>query len=233
MALRRPDRSKTDKSVEKKPEEKTSKTSSVDNDLGPLRPQRRPRMMALGAALIVVAGLGGVALANNLSNSTEVVALGKDVSRGEAITAQDLIDVAIPNGSTGLDTIPAAQANSLVGKLATSDLHAGTTLSPSSVSTTLGVSSGEALVGVALSPSKVPATDLSDGDSVTLVQVAASGSASIENPKTFPATVVSVHTSSADSSVEVVDVQVDEDSAAQIASLASSEQIALILNSQD
>lgn len=229
-SLRRPDRLKTDKTDKRKSKEKSALPNS---DLGPLRPQRRPRMMALGAALVVVAGLGGVTLAQNLSDSYQVVAVGRDVPRGEAITAQDLISVEIPNGSTGLDTIPASQASSLVGKLATSDLHAGTTLSPDSVASTLGVQSGQALVGVALSPSKVPASTLESGDSVTLVQVADAGSASIENPETWDGTVVAVHTSSADSSVQIVDVQVAEDSAAQVASLASSDQIALILNSQD
>lgn len=225
-SLRRPDRSKTN-------EKKSAKSALSGGDLSPLRPQRRPRMMALGAALVVVAGLGGVALAQNLSDSYQVVAVGRDVPRGEAITPQDLINVEIPNGSTGLDTIPSSQASSLVGKLATSDLHAGTTLSPDSVASTLGVQSGHALVGIALSPSKVPASTLESGDSVTLVQVAAAGSASIENPQTWYGTVVAVHTSPSDSSVQIIDVQVAEDSAAQVASLASSDQIALILNSQD
>lgn len=228
-SLRRPDRSKTNEKKSKK----SAKSALSGGDLSPLRPQRRPRMMALGAALVVVAGLGGVALAQNLSDSYQVVAVGRDVPRGEAITPQDLINVEIPNGSTGLDTIPSSQASSLVGKLATSDLHAGTTLSPDSVASTLGVQSGHALVGIALSPSKVPASTLESGDSVTLVQVAAAGSASIENPQMWYGTVVAVHTSPSDSSVQIIDVQVAEDSAAQVASLASSDQIALILNSQD
>lgn len=234
-SLRRPARDKTTTSKDKEAHraKETDKTSVSEPQLDPLRPQRRPRMVALGIALVVISGLGGVALANNLSNSYSVVAVSKDVARGEQITASDLVDVKIPNGSTGLDTIPASQASSLVGQLAASDLHAGTTLSPDSLTDSLGVQDGTSLVGVALTPSQVPGSTLTDGDTVTLVQVAASGSASIEDPKTWTGTVVAVHTSASDSSVRVVDVEISEADAAQVASLAASDQIALILDSQD
>lgn len=189
--------------------------------------QRSPLMFVVGV-LVLVAGAVFGGFMWTTSDKTEVVAASADVQRGQVITDADLTTVRV-----GLDpslrTVPAAQRQTLIGKRAAVDLSAGTLLSPKQVTDALVPPSGMSVVAVPISSDLVPKVPILAGDSVRLVQTPAAGGELVKGGLAVTAEVVGV---TSDEPRTVVDVLVPNARAAELAALAASGRVALVLDSR-
>lgn len=199
----------------------------------PLRQRRNPRLAALGAVIITIGGLLGGWLFTQGGQTEPVVALKDAVVAGERISAEQVGTTQIPAG-TGLNTIPGADIDSLIGKYANASLPAGALLSPESVQDELFPPSGKSVVGVALKASQMPARGLLPGDTVRLVVTSAAGAAAStgeEQPPgtTWAATVMTVGTPSDDGTM-TTDFVLDTSASSSLAAAAGAGNVAVILD---
>lgn len=116
-------------------------------------------LLAAGAVLVVLGGLGAYGLATSASRRVAVVALAADVPWGQTITAADLIEAQIAT-DPALHPLAWTDRGSAVGHLAATDLHAGALLTDRDVMVGQIPAAGQALVGVAVKPGMLPATEL-------------------------------------------------------------------------
>ena len=196
---------------------------------------RRPWPWTAGAiALIVVGGLVSAAVWSSSANVDPVFVTSADLQRGDVIERGDLttLNLAADNSSSAytLD-----QVDDLLGKTAAVDLPAGSLLTPESVTDSLEVPRGQAIVGVSLAANQMPATPLVAGDSVQIVAVAtpaAVGGAGDAGADPITATVAAT-TFDEIANQTIVDVYVAENLAASLASRAAAGTVALYFNPAD
>lgn len=195
----------------------------------PVRPQRRWSLVAVGVALLAASVFGVTVLVSNASQTVEVVALSANVDRGEAIESQDLVLVQIPVDQADLATVPGEELDSLVGRVASADLIAGTTLAPGSTTTELLPAPGSSIVGLALSVGQLPNQPLQAGDTVRIVETPVSqGDPPTTTPQEFAATVLSV--AGGEGGYVLVDLEVADADAADVAARAFTGRVALVLD---
>jgi len=198
--------------------------------LTPPRMQRRPLLWALAIVLIAVGSLVAGYLVTVVGNTTSVVAVRTDVARGAVIQRDDLVEARI-NPDPNLSTVPTSQMDSLVGRRAAVDLHAGGLVSPQSVTDTVIPASGQALVGVALTRAQLPTQALKAGDRVQIVFTPrAQDPAPAKAPAFVPATVVNPPAGIEDSPQVVVDVTIDQAAAPNLAAFVATGRVALVLD---
>jgi hypothetical protein len=162
------------------------------------------------------------------STASEVVAVKVDVPRGQIISAEDLTTVRVTLDPS-LRTVPASDLQTLVGKRAGADLSAGTLVSPDQVIDVLLPPTGMSVVAVPIDAGLVPTVPILAGDTVRLVQTPAPGGELVASPLTVTAEVVNVTT---DDRGSVVDVLVPADKASELAALAATGRVALVLDSR-
>lgn len=196
----------------------------------PVRSQRRPMLLAAAIAFAVVCGVGSYFIGTNLNQNTQVVAIAADIARGDVITESDLGTVEVADADAS-HFITAEDVAEVVGQTALVDLPAGTVLTPSHLGEP-PVVDGTALVGATLLPTQMPATTLHAGDEVIIVATTGPGAAILDGVPTVEATVFAV-SQNAEAGTWGVDLSVDEDTAVQIAEIASTGNIALVLASAD
>lgn len=135
--------------------------------------QQRPRNRSWGlvtlAALLVV-GLGLVVAAWGLhaGQKESVLAAGKPVAKGQVIERSDLVSTSVA-GVAG--SIPVAQIDTVVGKTASVDLVAGQILTAPMYTSSAVPDAGQAVIGLALDPTRVPGAGLDPGDQVDVIAV--------------------------------------------------------------
>ena len=124
--------------------------------------------LVVGAALMVGFALAAVLWHMSTARRDPALALAVPVARGELVETSDLRVVYVASDDPIARLVP-AEANKIVGRVAVSDLAAGTLLTPANVASGIGVGPGEGLVGLALEPGQVPGTALVAGDVVNVV----------------------------------------------------------------
>ena len=92
---------------------------------GRARSRVRTQWMALGAALVVLAGLLVAWGLSNAADRVEVVQLASDVSAGDVFEATDLALASVAYDGAVVGLVPAGSLKSLVGRVAAIDLQAG------------------------------------------------------------------------------------------------------------
>lgn len=133
-----------------------------------LRSRRNPRWVALGIVAICLGAIASFFLYSQLSESHQVVAMRETVHRGSTITAADLSEVRV--GDTGgIATVPAAQLDGLIGKVAAYDLVQGSLLPVNAVTSSLPPDHGKAIIGIRVDTGRAPAGFLTSGSPVRLV----------------------------------------------------------------
>ncbi|MDN5562573.1 MAG: SAF domain-containing protein [Luteococcus sp.] len=198
-----------------------------------IRMQRSPLRIALAILCIVLAALGAAWGATKYRNTTDVVSVRQPVSRGEIIKREDLQSASITL-DPALHTIPKSQLESLVGKRAASDLPSGALVTPDSVSSDTFPPKGGSVVGIYLSNGQLPQTTLRAGATVRLVATPKSQDdmpANSAQQTTFTATVVQVR-QQGDSTHSSLDVLVSSNQATQVAALAATQRLAVILDGE-
>ena len=211
----------------------TSSTAPNEPSVLPAPPklQRRPVLAALAVVLVAAGSLLAAYLVTISSDARPVVAVRADIERGDVIAQSNLVEARI-NGDPALATVPFDQVGSLVGKRAAVDLHAGGLISPSSVTDVVLPASGQAIVGVALTPAQRPAYPLRAGDVVRIIFTPRpQDDLPRGTPTSVKATVVSVQ-DVVDANQVVVDVSVPANAAATVASIVGTSRVALVLDRQ-
>jgi len=144
------------------------------------RPARRQwGRFAIGLSVALLGGWLFAALYLSAGGRVAVAVVARDVDRFAVIEEGDLATERVAAGER-VQTIPGDEVDDLVGRVAATDLSAGTVLSPSHLveDETELLTEQEALVGTLLPPGAAPPA-LAGGDQVELVIV---GGASDEDP---------------------------------------------------
>lgn len=195
-----------------------------------VRPRRRPMLIAVGIATIVVCGLGTFYWVNASSNTVSVLTTSGAVARGDTLEIADFGTMQISSGQA-TNAIPAEQAETLVGQVATVDLPAGSLVTADNVAATVDAEAGMAVVGLPVSVTQLPNSPLRAGDTVQVVFTPPSqGEAPLGAPPIITATVHTVREAET-KDLTIVDVVVPVDEASTLAAWAATGRIALVIDS--
>lgn len=136
----------------------------------PAVPRRRgrSRLLLTGAVLAVLGALGGVVVAGQIGQREPSVAVARHVPFGQQIVDQDLRRVLLPP-DTGLALIEWSRLDEVAGRIAATDLLPGQVVTPDAVTTERLPGPGQAIVGVAVDPGRVPVTPLGARDQVLVI----------------------------------------------------------------
>ena len=202
-----------------------------------VRRRRRPVLWALGVAVVVVTTATGVLLVERSGDRVAVLAVGRAVPVGQAITGGDLRVARVAEDS-GLTPVRASDRDRVVGRVAAVELRPGTLLTAEEVTDATVPGAGEQVVGVALRAGQLPARGLRPGDRVLVVPVpgdqstsgGGSGAAATVGPtgESVRARVVQVGAASTAGTV-TVDLVVGQDVGERVAALASTGRVVLVL----
>lgn len=141
--------------------------------LAPAATRRRPALAALAVLLVVVGALGATSAVSRAGHRLPILVLARDVPEGATVTASDLTTVDV--AASGLASLPASAAGSVVGQRAALPLLAGTVLTRSALTVGPALLPGQEVVGLALRPGQLPAEGLSVGDQVSVILTTAPG----------------------------------------------------------
>lgn len=197
--------------------------------VAPHRLRRRPLWVVVAVALVSAGALLGVFLWQASTTTVEVVAVRADVGRGELITAADVGTVRV-SVDPALQTVPAGELASVVGKRAAVDLSQGALVTPAQLAERVVPEVGESVVGVPIAPGLMPAEGLRAGDRVRLVQTPGTGGEVTDTPRAIDAEVLRVTVGDTQT---VVDVIVPAATATELAARGATGKLALILDSRN
>jgi hypothetical protein len=185
--------------------------------------------------VVLVGGLIAFAGSQVLTKHTQVLAVAQDVPVGATIQGSDLT-VASVTKDPNLSPIPASDKSQIVGMVAQVGLVKGELLTRAQVGMSSGFTSGQQLVALPLKQGQFPARGLTPGQKVLIVATPGSGGAGSSSPGSASSgasgvtgTVAEVGPINQATQVTVIDVQVSEASGVQMAQLASTGNLALIL----
>lgn len=194
------------------------------------RRRRRPALLALAVAMVVLGALGAAYLTTSLGQTSSVIAIAREVPSGQTITAADLVEARI-SVDPALEPIPYGERDQVIGLVAVTTLTPGSLLTHDALTDQRLPAPGQQLVGVGVSAVQLPATALRPGDDVLLVPVA-TGSALAANevgaPGVVEATVVQSGPPGTDG-LRVVDVLVDAADGPDVAARAAAGLIAIVV----
>lgn len=198
------------------------------------RRRRRPALLALAVAMVVLGALGASFVATSLGRTSSVIALGEAVAWGETIEATDLVEARI-SSDPALSPILYADREQVIGMIAATDLTAGSLLTLDAVTAERFPPAGSQLVGVPVTAGQLPVTPLQPGDAVLLVPVATEGApseAGAARPGGVEATVARVGPAGVDR-LRVVDVLVDDSVGPDVAARAAAGLVVIIVLPHD
>ncbi|GAA1094957.1 SAF domain-containing protein [Nocardiopsis metallicus] len=190
--------------------------------------RRRPWLMVLGVLLITTCALAGAALVQSLDERTQVLVVAREVAIGQVLAEEDLVAAQV-SADPSVETVPADQADSVVGQTAVTPLSPGELVTRAKVDSDPLPESGHQLVAIALRPSQLPAQGLRVGDVVQVVSTPGEGGeVPTELPLSVAATVLRVGEADMDG-ITVVDVQTPETDGAVLAARVATGRIALVV----
>ncbi|ABW12026.1 SAF domain protein [Parafrankia sp. EAN1pec] len=156
------------------------------------RQRRRVPYLLLGVVLVVGCAAGGLVAGARVGSREPVLVLARPVTVGHVLVAADVREVRV--AADGVDTVPAGERDSVLGKPVAYSLPAGTVLSRAAVGAAQVPPPGEAIAAVALKAGQFP-SGLSAGSRVTVVVAPATSAVSTAaggGAQSWPATVVAV-----------------------------------------
>lgn len=195
-----------------------------------LPPPRRRRSLALvlaGVVLAAVCAVAAVSLARTGDDLVSVIGVASPVRFGEPIPETALRPVAA-RLDPGLRPVRWVDRDRLIGQVATTDLLPGSLITEAVVSGQPPVPAGSVVVGVAVRATQLPATAMTPRGLVLLVPSAATAGVLPEQWLPVRGMVLRVGDRDA-TGVRVVDVVVPADDGPQLASRASTGQVAIVL----
>ena len=132
-------------------------------------PSRWPE---LGAGLFVIAvfALAGAWFYADSNDREAVIAVRNSIERGQVVTVDDLRVVQVDSDDQ-LNLLGRDESGLVVGRIALTDLAAGTLVTPEQFAASGLIEPGEGIVGLALDPGEYPSLSIQPGDVVSVVQV--------------------------------------------------------------
>lgn len=198
----------------------------------PPRLRRRPVQIGLGVALVAFGALLAALVVVNLNTAAPVLALATDVSRGQPITQADLV-VAQVSPDPAISPVPAADVDTVVGQLATTDLSAGSLLVQGQTTGEQLPAAGQSIVVLTLPSTRVPTTGLQVGDPVRVVESppenAPAGEQVVE-PVVQSAEIAAVR-DVPEAELVVLDLILDEGASPTLAAAIATDRVSLVLDS--
>jgi hypothetical protein len=147
------------------------------NRAGRDRGSRRLSWVLLGILLIAGSILAFVLVTLAGTERTPILVAGNRIEAGSIIDVSDVV-VAQVAVDGDVDFVDRDERNLVVGQRARTAIGAGTPLTPELIVEQGRLPDGQAVVGAVLSAGEYPASALSLGDTVTLLDVGAQGSSS-------------------------------------------------------
>lgn len=198
----------------------------------PPKLRRRPMLVAVSAALVVIGGLTSAWAYSTSTTTQQVVAVRTDVPQGEVITRDDLQVIRI-SLDPALSSVPAERLDALVGQHAAFALTAGSLISDRAVTPTEVPAPGTSVVGLALGPGQLPAGPIAVGDNVRIVSTPGKqGDVDPSALRSFRGKAVVITPADA-SGLVGVSVQVPANQAAEIAARSATGNVALLLEARE
>ena len=185
-----------------------------------LRSGVQTQWLALGGALVVLAG---VLVAWALSRATDrvhVVQVAQAVQAGEMITTDDLTVVGVAFDSQLQGLVPAASLGDLDGRVAAIDLQPGALLQTGMWRSDPALAPGEQRVGVVLPPGRLP-DGFAQGDTGIAAALDAADPSGAVPVRVLAASITPEGSTS-------LTLAVSADSAVAVARLAASEQLVIV-----
>lgn len=198
--------------------------------------------MIISVLVVLVGGLIAFGGSQLLTQHTEVLAVAQDVPVGATITDADLTTASVVKDAN-LSPVPATDRSQIVGLVAQVGLVKGEMLTRAQVGSASGFTPGQQLVALPLKQGQFAARGLTAGEKVLIVATPGQGGAVTGNtapggrsaspgtssPAGIDGTVVDVGGLNQATQVTVVDVRVASADGVQVAQLASTGNVALIL----
>lgn len=158
--------------------------------VGPTQKQRSVQLPQLLVSLLVAGVIALLVLWWNTTSSARspVLAVGVDLVAGEVVESSDLVIVSVSSDAP-IQTAPPEVRTTIVGAVASSDVAAGTLVTPGLFQATALLAEGESFVGAVLGPNDFPPG--LEGNEAVEVLITDGASAG-----TFSATVSSITSSS-------------------------------------
>ncbi|MEM7325687.1 MAG: hypothetical protein AAF531_21550 [Actinomycetota bacterium] len=134
------------------------------------KPKTRVPEILLGTFLVAVFALAGAWFYSTSTQRDSYVGLRTSVQRGQEISGADLIRFEV-SGDERLVAIEWRDASSIVGKLAVTDMAAGTLVTPGYFTDQADIADGFGIVGLSLETGEYPTAGIRAGDWVRVVAV--------------------------------------------------------------
>jgi hypothetical protein len=185
-----------------------------------------PRL-AFGAVVVLVSGLAFTGLYRSAGDRKPVLALARDVQRYQEIQPGDLRSVLVA-AEPGVELVPEADLDEVVGHMALTSLPQGSLLSPGDVAGKDDhlVGPGEALVGAKLAEGAAPLGDIPAGTRVLVI--VRPGSASQDGEvREVPGWVAALGRPGANGTRDA-SLAVPQTSAGDVAAAAAEERVAVV-----
>lgn len=144
------------------------------------RAKARIPEVLVGTLLVAVFALAGAWFYSTSTERTGYVALRQEVDKGALISRQDLTVFEVSSDSP-IRGIAGEDLGSVVGKLALSDMAAGTLVTPDQFLEKALIAPGDGVVGLELLPGEFPTFSLRPGDRVRVIVVPPDGSVDPES----------------------------------------------------
>ena len=128
----------------------------------------KPKVIGAGAAVVVVGGLIGALMFGSGRDSQQVIVAAHPIDAGAVLMSADVKGVSV-SGQIGFRATPTANLASLVGKVASMPIPAGTLIVAEQLQLRQSAPPGTVLVGMVLDPGALPSPDLRFGDHVQVL----------------------------------------------------------------
>ena len=134
----------------------------------PKRVRRRIPEIGMGLLLVLLGGVLVYVFAQQDEPSREVLALARDVSRGDVLTAADLTVLEIP-ADAPLAALSPQSAPQILGATAAGDYPVGMLLAQPLLTDSADIPAGMVMVGARLEAGQYPIVGFSQGDRVNIL----------------------------------------------------------------
>ena len=189
--------------------------------------RRIPRSFAVAVFAAVLGALLFASAFSGLDHRRTVLAVTRNVSAGDVLTAEDLRPVKV-GADRGLALVGAAGRSRVIGRVAAVPLTADSLLTSAQVGSASQLAAGEAVVGVLLEPGRYP-PGLRSGDRVAVVSAPGGVAISNDPPSTITSGVVESTDPAPGSGGVVVRLRLPTDTAPMVAGEAAARRVSVVL----
>ena len=134
----------------------------------PKRVRRRIPEIGMGLLLVLLGGVLVYVFTQQSEPSREVLALARDVSRGDVLSATDLAVLEVP-ADAPLAALSPQSASQILGATAAGDYPAGMLLAQPLLTDSADIPAGMVMVGARLDAGQYPIVGFSQGDRVNIL----------------------------------------------------------------